>query len=515
MTRSTLYSLFVLGLFSLCMLPNLYAKDAAKNGHNGVKQSQKGAEPKGKLEKHTKGKEKNEETRETYTVHTQPLEIEQTLEGYFVATEMAEISLWPESWSDFKITNIVAHGAEVQQGEVILQFEDQGLNKAITDLDLDLHLSELKIDRFEEELPRQERSLTRKLADAEEALRRAKEDFQRYRETEREQTIDSANMRLKTAKFNLDYYKDELEQLEKMYEADDLTEETEEIVLRRQKFYVESGELNFELSKYFHDRTLNVSIPRTDRDMEESLKTAEEQVENAEIANQIDVSQARYELEKLKSARKASLDKHVKLLADRDLMTIKSPMTGVVYYGEATDGKWSKIVDMRQKLIPGKSVVQQSVLMTVLDTSQLQVMILLDEKLRIALKTGQKVEVQPTVEGSEPLTGKVASISAMPVADGKFDLRVELTDDLPEWLVPGMSCKVKVVTYFNEDALLVPKQAVHQGDGADKEYVWIVQDGEAEKKQVKTGRSKGENIEITSGLDAGDVVSLEDQKQED
>lgn len=347
-------------------------------------------------------------------------------------------------------------------------------------------------------------------------MKRAKEDYERYQETEREQAIDSANMNLKMAKFNLDYYKDELEQLEKMYEADDLTEETEEIVLRRQKFMVEYGEFNYELSKHYHDRTLNVSIPRSDRDMKESLDQAEDRVESAELANQIDLSTARYELEKLKSARKDSLDKHVKLLADRDLMTITSPITGVVYYGDASDGKWSKIATQKQKLLPGKSADKQAVLITVLDKTKLQVVSPLDEKLRISLKPGEKVEVQPTPEGSKALTGKVASISAMPVADGKFEALFELTtNDLPEWLVPGMSCEVEVITYQKEDALLVPKKAIHDDESKDKKYVWTVEEDKPVKTWVETGREKGDKVEITSGLSTGDVVSLDDEKQEE
>lgn len=494
------------------MLQSLPADEDSKSATNAKSDSQDVTESASSPEKQKD--ERKDKSRQTHTVRPRSLKIEASLDGYFVPSKVEEISLWPQSWSEFKIKEIVPHGTHVQKGETLLKFEDDEINKTIADLELDLHLGELRINRSEQEIPRQERSLERKLAEAEETLKRIKEDYQRYRETERELAIGSANMSLKMSKFNLDYYKDELEQLQKMYEADDLTEETEEIVLRRQKFMVEYAEFNYDLSKHRRELMLKVEIPRRDLDIEESLENAEERVDSAQIANQIDSSIARYELEKLRSQRKESLNKHLKLLADRDLMVIKSPMAGVVYYGQATDGKWSKMAEMRQKLIPGKTADKQTVLMTVLETSGLQVLAMLDEKLRIGVETGEIVEVQPAPEGSEPLEAVVASISSTPVADGKFELRIKLSSELPEWLVAGMSCKMKVVVYEKQDALLVPTKAIHQDDVTDKKYVWAVkEDDKVKKTWIETGRSKGENTEIISGLAAGDVVSLEDEKE--
>ena len=64
----------------------------------------------------------------------------------------------------------------------------------------------------------------------------------------------------------------------------------------------------------------------------------------------------------------------------------------------------------------------------------------------------------------------------MPVATGKFNVAFDLTgSELPDWIVAGMSCKVKVTTFDKDDALVVPKKAVHT-DKEDEEvkYVWLV-----------------------------------------
>lgn len=142
MNRSIVCAMLLLGFLSLSMQPSLAAEDNSKEAEESQKVTGKESE--------AHKKDESEQSRETFTVSSGPLKIEESLDGRFVATERAEISLWPESWSDFKIKDVVEHGAEVQKGETLFQFEDKDLNKAIADLDLELHLGELKINRMEQ-----------------------------------------------------------------------------------------------------------------------------------------------------------------------------------------------------------------------------------------------------------------------------------------------------------------------------------------------------------------------------
>jgi len=514
--------ILALAVTILCSSSHVQALAESENGAVAEKEVDKpAADEADKPEADEKDEKASEETteskgdRKTFEVEAKPLKIEESLDGMFVAEKAEEISLTPEEWSTFKIEEVVAHGTKVKEGETLIKFEDKDLLEAIADLDLELHLSEQRIRKAEQELPQKERGLKRQLANAEIALSRSEEDYQRYKETERKRSIDMANMWLKTSKFMLDYYRDELEQLEKMYEADELTEETEEIILRRQRFMVERAEFEYDNSKYNHEKTLEVAIPRRDRDIEESLESTKALLERAQTASQIDSNVDRYELEKQKRQRSKSQEKHVNLLADKSLLTLRSPMAGIAYYGSSTDGKWNRIAEMRGKLLPGKNADRGAVLMTIVDPAALHLLTMLDEKLLISLIEGQEVKVELTVEGAETLKGKVASISTVPISEGKFESKIEFTGELPEWLVPGMRGKATAVTYQKDDALLVPASAVHKDESKDEEYVWLVQDDEVKKTVVKTGRKKGDQVEVTEGLSAGDTISLDDEEKQD
>ncbi len=71
-----------------------------------------------------------------------------------------------------------------------------------------------------------------------------------------------ANYQVKSANDSLAYAKEELQQLEKMYKASDLTESTEQIILKRQRDQVERGAFYLKLAEYDRDMFFKISLPR-------------------------------------------------------------------------------------------------------------------------------------------------------------------------------------------------------------------------------------------------------------
>jgi HlyD family secretion protein len=357
------------------------------------------------------------------------------------------------------------------------------------------------------------------LTNAERADKEAKEDFERYTTIDRPMYVKSANFMAKYYDFMLDYEKDELQQLEKMYEADDLTEETEEIVLKRQKNSVEFAEFSVENAKLNRDELLNVRLPRYDIEIKESLERTAMALARAKLASQLDLNRSRYELQQRKEARVKSLDRHAKLLVDRGLMEIKAPADGVVYYGQCVNGRWGETASLINKYEPKNNVSPNSVLMTIVEPRPLYITATFDEAKRPEISTGQKIKVTLPAEGADRLNGKVKEISPLEVGPGKFEINLELSDELPDWILAGMGCKLKINTYDKADALIVPKAAVHTDkEDEDRQYVWVVTDpddpeAKPERRTVKPGRRSGDDIEIIKGLKKGDVISLDDEEE--
>ena len=78
--------------------------------------------------------------------------------------------------------------------------------------------------------------------------------------------------------------------------------------------------------------------------------------------------------------------------------------------------------------------------------------------------------------------------------------RVRLAPQNAADLPLGISLEVNIVTRRDEHALLVPATAVADGK------VWVVSGGRAARRAVKLGISGPDNVQIMSGLAAGEAV---------
>ncbi|NOZ40331.1 MAG: HlyD family efflux transporter periplasmic adaptor subunit [Planctomycetes bacterium] len=471
-----------------------------------------------------KPKKKAKEKPKPYKVKRDELKIEVDLDGTFVADEMEEVALRPEVWSKFTVLEAVEHGTEVKKGEVLVRFDDEKLKKDLAVEALSQSIGQLSLLQDEEEFPRIKRLLELSFEDAERRHEQTKEDYEYYLANDRPFTVKIANFRFKSAEEQLASAEEELKQLQQMYEADELTEETEEIVLRRQRFAVETAKLILELNKESRDYTLNVSLPRSDEYHKTSLEESELAYKQAKTAVEMGMTRKNYDMEKKRTARAKSMERHGKLLSDKGLMELRAPCDGVVYYGKCTNGKWSQIASLKAKLKPFGTATPKSVLMTIVKPGTLHIESSLSEKNLPDVTAGLKATLIPAADKELELEGKVAHVDTIPGASNKF--RVDLEVDLakaPEWLVAGMTCDAKIVTYENKEALVIPLDLVQTDKENEKiKYVMLVEaaeDGVEQEKpsrrNVKLGRKKGKIVEILKGLEEGDEIVKEEKKDEE
>ncbi len=86
-----------------------------------------------------------------------------------------------------------------------------------------------------------------------------------------------------------------------------------------------------------------------------------------------------------------------------------------------------------------------------------------------------------------------------------YDVELDLAEQ-DKQLRPGMTASADIATLKVEDALLVPKTAVRV-DGTAKFVTVVKPDGSQEKRTVTTGRSDDMNVQIVTGLKAGEKVT--------
>lgn len=161
---------------------------------------------------------------------------------------------------------------------------------------------------------------------------------------------------------------------------------------------------------------------------------------------------------------------------------------------------------------PGQSVTTADAVVVLSD--QLIVRAQVDETDIGKVKPGQDVAVKLDAYPDEKINASVEHIyheskTVNNVTVYEVDL---LPEKMPVFFRSGMNATVDFIEQSKEDALLVPVEAVLKNkDGA---YLMVRPKGEGEpvKRPVKTGISDYKNIEIVSGLDAGDVVIVKTKK---
>ena len=466
--------------------------------------------------------EKEAKQPETFKVEAKAFKIDVEAEGVFVAEETAEVALRPETWASFKVVEAAPHGKRVRKGDVLVKFDDKDIEKAIAEKSLELRTGELALMAAEEDFPRLEKSIALSYDEAKRQYDEAQDEKKRFDDTMRDMSERMAKYYLQSSEQQFQNANEEYEQLKKMYDADELTEETEEIVLKRQKFEVEAAKFFLEYAKINHQYTTEISIPQREESLKTGVEVAKIAFDRASMAKSLGMNQQRYELEKMREARVKAVDSHAKLLADRALMTLKAPADGIVYYGRAVNGRWLEVGSQESKLIPFGTVMPNSVVMTIVKDRPMHVETAVGEKELPTVKAKLPAMVAPVADAEIELKAEVAKVADVPGAGNKFPVRVDLkSNDEPDWLMPGMTCKTKITVYDVKEAIVIPAELL-QTDNEDPKQKYVMLQVEGEKKPVrrdaKVGKTKEKEVEIVKGLEAGDVIvkgAKDEKKGED
>jgi multidrug resistance efflux pump len=450
----------------------------------------------------------------TARVEKGPFKIEVTSSGVFEAKRMTEVSIRPKVWAmPMVVEQAVELGTPVKKGDILVEFDRGKIEKTIQDSEAENALAELAVKQAQEELPALEQALPVDLAAAERSKAQADEDLKRFRETDRPQAERNAQFAVKRSAEYLEYSKEELRQLEKMYRSKDLTEETEEIILRRQRFQVESGEFYRKEAELQRDHALKIDLPRREERAVENTVKQSIDLAKARALLPLNVSQKRLTLAKLKYDHARSAEKLADLRQDRDAMTVHAPADGIVYYGRCERGHWSAAATA-PKLHKGGVIAPDETFITIVAPRPVEIRATVDEKDLFVLAQPKELKgvVIPAFDPEHRLPVRLASILPVPREAGKFEaaVAVEIGDD-HSGIKPGMACTVKFVPYRKEDALTIPSTAVFEDDSADlsTNYVYLAQPGAGGKfprRQVKTGKTSAGKTEILDGLSAGDEV---------
>jgi RND family efflux transporter MFP subunit len=131
----------------------------------------------------------------------------------------------------------------------------------------------------------------------------------------------------------------------------------------------------------------------------------------------------------------------------------------------------------------------------------LKAVVFVNEKEVYQLKVGQAASITSDIFPNKTFVGHVKFIS--PKGDENHNYRVELQLNTNA-LRAGTYVMVGFDLGRRASVLQIPKLALVEG--TKNPYVYVVQDNVAKIQKITVGREVGENIEVVSGLQAGQEV---------
>lgn len=136
----------------------------------------------------------------------------------------------------------------------------------------------------------------------------------------------------------------------------------------------------------------------------------------------------------------------------------------------------------------------------------------LPERRLSEIAVGQSVEVRVSAYPDQLFKGEISAISPA-VSQETRNIQVRaLLPNPDQRLLPGMFAKISTLLPVKDQVLTLPRQAITFNTYGDS--VFLIQPGEGEqegqlvvqRRQVKTGAVRDQEVEVLEGLEAGDQV---------
>jgi len=189
------------------------------------------------------------------------------------------------------------------------------------------------------------------------------------------------------------------------------------------------------------------------------------------------------------------------VLAQRqsELQIARQQLDDAILYAPISGAIRQRSANVGEYLAAGATVV------TLVQMNPLRLRTEVPERDAMNIRTGMMVRV--SVEGAAGNhQGRVVRLSpAIDEANRTLLVETEVsnTDNL---LRPGAFARAEIIASSNQRALMVPPGAIATFAGIDR--VFVVQDGRALEKRIKTGRHTAAGVEVLDGISPGDPVVL-------
>ena len=444
----------------------------------------------------------------TYKVRRDDLVIGLLQGGYVNASKKHKLSLQANYRT--KLLWVIDENSKVKAGDLLAKFETDELKEQIEnqEIELDNLSKELEIAIEAEKI--QVSSNAADLQSAEETLLQADDALRKYRRFERASQRDALDLAISKAEASLAEANSaytEIRDSDTATKSDENADDKKREELNSQQSKIDEAENALQTAEDNLRVFRRYDNPSKITRLVNALEQAKLNLRKVKISTESKLVQQKKSIANLRRRIRRLTDQLNRYKSYMEMMKLVAPVDGIVIYADP-DRRWGNL-DVK----PGIDVGKGQVLITIPEMSNLVVDFDLPEQYRSKIKIGDRAVISPDSLPGEKFGGTISHIDTLPVnlvvwdssSPKIYKSKIKLDKQSPK-LVNGMSVQINVVTRVIPNTIFVPVEAVFEEN--DRFFVYRSGLGGPTEVDVTIGESNDNFVQITKGLEEGDVVYL-------
>ncbi len=445
----------------------------------------------------------------TYVLKRDNLILGLRLSGSVSASQKHKLSL--QANYSTKLLSVVEENTRVKKGDVLAVFETDDLLEKIDELKTNLANTEKELVLEMENAKVEERGNEVEMKIADDRLNQAVAALRKYQRLERASNRRTYDLKVSSAETGLETAKQNYETKSEAVSAAGVTDEAKrkenERELNDLKDKIDTAQNALETARGERKALKRYDAPITLLRLNNELEQAKLNCERIRISSSSSLIQRNKQVDNLRSNIKRIRNQLEKYESYVPMMKLVAPADGIVIYADP-DRRWGN-----PDIKPGMDVWKKLVILTIPEMNNLMVDFDLPEAYRSRTKVGDRVIITPDSLPALKLGGQIGQIATLPVNQISWDSaspkvyssRITLDHQDPQ-LVNGMSVQIEVISRIVKNTLFIPVEAVFERQSSF--YVYRSVEGSPKETPVSIGEANDNFVQITDGLEEGDVVYL-------
>jgi len=402
---------------------------------------------------------------------------------------------------------LIPEGTQVKEGDLVCELDatqqiDRRVAQEITLRNADAAFIKAK-QNYEIQKSQNDSDIKR----AEQALSFADVDLVKFREGDKAAKEAQASEKIKLAEEENTRASDKFNWSQKLFDNGFLTStELEADRLSRSR-----AEIQLEQAKRDRDLLVRFQLPRDEAELVAKLDEARRELERVKLQAAARLVDFEADMRTREAQFNLEREKLQKLENQIAKAKMRAPRAGMVVYAQQDSGGR---MGGSQPIQEGTSVRERQDIVTIPSATGMVAQVSLHESVLKQVSVGQNCLLKIDALGAREFQGRVSFVAVLPDQNSwwanpntrLYRTEVQILDGIPD-MRPGMSCQIEILVEDVNDATYVPVQAVFRSGGDNIAFVPLP-GGKYDERKVKVGRYTNNWVEIVSGLQVGDLVTL-------